>query len=220
MPLPDSLRPSAVRLQAASLRPVCAFLKSVFRPGRRLRVRPAHAPDMQVCLLPGCLHSGSSETSQISLPHDPHLTECEHHSLDAQGRRLRVSSGSSLSHPRLPHRSAQFSYEADPSSTRVPALHCGGRLQDPIISPLAWAGVFLPPHHHQHRLTLYDPKQNPITRSFSLEVLFCQRLIGRRPKSLTWSRSVPCRLSPRLEPHSSSSLPGLLAVPGTSTVLC
>lgn len=100
---------------------------------------------MQVCLLPRCLHSGSSETSQISLPRDPHLTECEHHSLDAQGRRLRVSSGSSLSHPRLPHRSAQFSYEADPSSTRVPALHCGGRLQDPIISPLAWAGVFLPP---------------------------------------------------------------------------
>lgn len=126
MPLPDSLRPSAVRLQAASLRPVCAFLKSVFRPGQRLRVRPAHAPDMQVCLLPGCLHSGSSETSQISLPRDPHLTECEHHSLDAQGRRLRVSSGSSLSHPRLPIARLSF------LTRRIPA---------PPVSPLCTVGV-------------------------------------------------------------------------------
>lgn len=214
MPLPDSLRPSAVRLQAASLRPVCAFLKSVFRPGRRLRVRPAHPPDMQVCLLPGCLHSGSSETSQISLPRDPHLTECEHHSLDAQGRRLRVSSGSSPPIRAYPIARLSFLTRRIPAPPVSPLCTVGVGCKIPSSLPSPGQGSSCPPDPHHHHLTLYDPKQNPITRSFSLEVLFCRRLIGRRPKS------GPCRLFPRLEPHSSSLLPGLLAVPGTSTVLC
>lgn len=170
-------------------------------------------------MLSRCLHSGSSETSQISIPCDPHLTECERHSLDVQGRHLRVLSGSFLSHAHLSHHQTLFSYKADPSSIRFSPLHCGGQLQDPIISHLAWAGVFLGTPHHHH-LTCYDPKQNLITLPFSLKVLFCRQLIGRRPKSLTWSaRPVPCCPSPRLEPHSSS-LPGLLAVPGSSRVLC
>lgn len=103
-------------------------------------------------MLSRCLHSGSSETSQISIPCDPYLTECDRHSLHVQGRHLRVLSGSFLSHAHLSHHQTLFSYKADPSSIRFSPLHCGGQLQDPIISHLAWAGVFLgtpppPPSH-------------------------------------------------------------------------
>lgn len=127
MPLPDSLRPSAVRLQAASLRPVCAFLKSVVRPGRRLRVRPAHAPDMQVCLLPRCLHSGSSETSQISLPRDPHLT------LRANIIRWMRKADASESHPAPPSPIRAYPIARLSFLTR--------RIPAPPVSPLCTVGV-------------------------------------------------------------------------------